>query len=262
MRYFFVLSMGRSGTQMLSAILDCAEGASVRHEPCQDDVKLVGMRRARIFDRVLDGQLRGRFEDLEVAKDCRVYGEVNSYLRYEADWLRNNLDASLVFVCRDGRDFVRSAYERVVYTPADHQMMVVPEDADPMSADWDRLDRFDKLCWYWAHTNEMLLASVGEPVQMERTLSDYDYFARHILRPIDLHVEERVWRSMVERPMNTGSQNRRRRLLRAIVRRSQGISAGPRIPHWRAWGKDLEDRFRSIAGPTMERLGYPLDPTR
>ena len=243
---------------MLSAILDRAEGAAVRHEPCPDDVKLVGMRRAGIFDRVLDGQLRTRFDELEIPSGTRVYGEVNSYLRYEAAWLRDQLDASLVFVCRDGRDFVRSAYERVVYTAADHQTPIVPADSDPVSAEWDRFDRFDKLCWYWAHTNEMLLEQVGGPVQMERTLSDYDYFREHVLGPVDLDVDAATWQSMVDRPMNTSAQSRRRRLVRAIVRRARGEVEAPRLPHWREWSTKQTDRFREIAGPTMERLGYPL----
>lgn len=243
---------------MLSAILNEAEGVSVRHEPRAEDVKLVGLRRAGIFGHVLDDELRARFDHIAAANTCRVYGEVNSYLRYEADWLRRNLDASLVFVCRDGRDFVRSAYERVVYTPADHQMPILPADSDRASSDWARFDRFEKLCWYWMHTNEMLLDSIGAPVQMEQMFSDYAYFDEHILRTLDLDLDERTWKSMIERPMNTRSQSRRRRFVQALVRRGRGIAEAARLPHWTEWEKDLEDRFRSIAGPTMERLGYSL----
>ncbi|MFK7895436.1 MAG: hypothetical protein AB8G23_06350 [Myxococcota bacterium] len=253
---FFILSMGRAGTMMLSELLNGVQDVVVKHEPDSMDVKLVGLRHGDSFGTSLDGLLRARFDRVRALHpQAAVYGEVNSYLRYEAEWLRSVLDARVLFVCRDGRDFVRSAFGRTIYTDRDGQMTILPRDDDPASADWSRYDRFEKLCWYWAHTNAMLLDQIGDPIQMERALNDYEYFESRILKELDLEISKDVWSAEVSRPRNTSRANARKETVKRLLRMER---SGPRptLSHWSKWDVAQTERFWEIAGPVMERLGY------
>ena len=47
--------------------------------------------------------------------EIKAYGEVNSLLRYNAQWLKVNLNAKIVSVARDPKKVIRSIYLRNVY---------------------------------------------------------------------------------------------------------------------------------------------------
>ena len=258
MRYFFVLALGRSGTQMLSGLLGLDPNARVEHEPHRYDPKIVGLRRFGQLDTVLHGLLTQRFAEVAGKRsDTSVYGETNSYLRYEAEWLRRNLDATVVHLSRDGREFVRSAYPRVVYTAAEAQLPILPCDSDPCAGRWSEMTRFEKLCWYWSHTNEMLRATVELHVRMEDVVSDYGYFKRKLLGPLDLSVSEDSWRQFVSRPKNTSSMYRRRRWIRGWVKPE--VEVHPPIGRPSSWTTEMHAQFEEICGPTMKKLGYPAE---
>lgn len=253
-RMFFVLAQGRSGTAFLSHLLSTPPRTLVRHE-APGDTHLLGLSRYGGSTRALAGLLEERFERL-VPRDGSIdlYGEVNSYLRYCADWLRHRFDPVLLHVSRDGRDFVRSAYQRDAQTLRHRQLPIVPSDDDPFAEAWPRMPRFDRLCWIWQHTNEMIARSVADHVRLEDLVSSYPVFRASVLDPLDLAISETEWARAVRRPRNTSVRFRHRRLLARLLRRDE--SPGEQLPHWTEWSDERSDRFWNICGPTMERLGH------
>lgn len=257
MRVFFVLALGRSGTQFLSALLSSDPSGVVHHEPYGSDHRLIALRHAASFDRVLDGLLEQRFAEL-LPRDggARFYGEVNSYLRYEVDWLRRRFDPALVHLVRDGRDFVRSAYIRDLYTPWQEDGPILPRDDDPYAVAWAGMTRFQRICWCWKHTNEFLGDRIPDFARFEGLLADYDYFARRILRPTGVEVSRETWSREVGRPRNTSRQFRLKRLARRwLVGRPQDRRVRG-IPHWKQWDETMTRQFDEICGETMRRFGY------
>jgi hypothetical protein len=259
MRFFFILALGRSGTYSLASMLSRDPRALVHHEPDPGDAKLLAMRYAGTFDTVADALLEQRFARLLSEAEKRgaeIYGEANSFLRYESAWLENRFRPTLIHLVRDGRDYVRSAYTRTVYTPWEEQQPVVPRDGDTWAPRWAGLSRFQRLCWYWQHTNEMLATHHGAPVQMERILGDYEYLRDRVLEPTGIHLSRAQWARAVSAPVNTSEQNRRMRLLRRwILRRPRDEKIAP-IPPWRSWDSELTEQFWEICGPTMQKMGY------
>lgn len=255
MQYFFILALGRSGTNFLARLLDHDTRGTVRHETYALDSRLMVLRRAGGYAKVLDHLLEERFKD-RIPAEGEFYGEVNSYLRYEADWLRARFDPVLLHLVRDGRDFVRSAYIRGVYTPFEIDGPIVPRDDDPYAGRWAEMDRFQRLCWYWMHTNEQLACGVERFVRLEDLLGDYQVLRREVLDPTGLRIDEDVWRREVDRPKNT-SRIYRLRLAAARLRRGrQGLPNFEPIPHWSRWDDEMTRRFEEICGPTMRRFGY------
>jgi hypothetical protein len=265
MRLFFILALGRSGTNFLASLLAQDPKTRVHHQPDAGDPKLLALRYAGGFDTVAEALLEERFARLLAEAEGRgaeIYGEVNSYLRYETTWLSKRFQPTLIYLVRDGRDFVRSAFTRTVYTPWEEQQSVVPKDEDPYAPQWGSMSRFQRLCWYWKHTNEMLARSHGRPVQLERLLQDYDYLSERVLVPTGVCISREQWSRAVSKPVNTSEQDRRMRLLRRwILRRPQDQKIPP-IPRWSHWDREMTEQFWQICGPTMEKMGYGTSESR
>ena len=260
MKYFFFLSMGRTGTRFLAALLGKAPGTLVYHEPVKEDRVYFGLRYAGNFDRVVDNYLERRFRDLIASGGKhKVYGEINSYLRCEADWLKKKFDPVLFHLVRDGRDFVRSAYTRDVYTPREKKLVTVPKDHDPYADKWDKMTRFRKLCWYWKHSNEFLLSKIDRTVLLEKLLTDYDYFKDNVLSPLGLNIPFNTWQTEVKKPRNTSKKNILRKKVKGTVLFWKKEALIKPLPHWTRWNKIQIRQFNEICGETMEKLGYRLD---
>jgi hypothetical protein len=249
----FVLAQGRSGTAFLSELLAGAPRTLIRHE-APGDAQILSLSRYGRSERAVDALLSKRFESL-LPRDPRieVYGEVNSFLRYNADWLRRRFDPVLLHVVRDGRAFVRSAWEREVLTSHQRQLPIVPTDDDPFAEAWPGMSRFERICWIWQHTNEMLGASVERHARLEDLLASHAAFRAALLEPLGLEIPEEVWRAAVKRPKNTSSGFRWRRWAASALGRP---GPGERLPHWTRWPAEQEERFWRICGKTMERFGY------
>jgi hypothetical protein len=260
-RFFFVLSQGRSGTAFLAHLLGSDGGARVAHEPWGEDVHLLGLSRAGCFTQAVDDMLRRRFDaTLRDHPEEAIYGEVNSYLRYLAPWLRSRLDATIIHVARDGRDFVRSAWLRDVQTASHSQLPIVPADDDPWAARWGDLDRFQRICWIWQHTNRILLESTDLRVRLEDLISDYSVFREKILIPTGVRVDEPTWSAAVRRPRNTSRSYARLRRLRDLTRFGAAPANRTPLPDWKSWTPSQTESFWRICGDVMHQLGYGEDP--
>ncbi len=258
MRYFFFLSMGRSGTQFLASFLSQVPGTMVYHEPEEEDRVHFGLRHAGNFDKVMDDYLERRFQKLlpRLDQGVELYGEVNSYLRYEIEWLKKKFNPILFHLVRDGRDVVRSAYTRATYTLGDNKTMIVPDDRDPMAETWENTDRFQKLCWYWKHTNEYIAARVERTVLFEKLLTDYDYFKHHILEPLELSISYDTWTEAVKNPKNTSQRAILRKKIKQMVLLHPMEKRIKPLPHWSKWDNQRLKQFDEICSETMKKFGY------
>jgi hypothetical protein len=257
MRYFFITGLGRSGSAFLANLLAQDPAARVEHEPFPDDnlhlpLAYYGGAGASVRDYV-----RRRRAEIEsrTAGTVGLYGEVNSLLRYFTDDLRQVFDdPPLLFLVRDGRRYVESAYVRNVYTPEAGHAHIVPKDGDPWASDWSGFGRFEKLCWYWQHTNEHLAAQLGTFVRFEDLLRGYDVLRDRVLAPTGVRIEEAVYRAEVGRPRNTKEDFARRRFGSRLR-----LGRRPTIPpdrHLGPWTPAMDASFEAICGATMRRFGY------
>ena len=237
---FFVLAMGRSGTCFLAHLLDRAEGAHVIHEPVGEDFIAyqhafhdadAAHRYVRCF-RKKEIYLRERPLEIE------TYGEVNSSLRRHARALAGAFpNAALLHLVRDGRDVVRSMSARRTMTPEDKNTRTIrPHPDDRWASQWEHMDRFARLCWYWQVDNAYLRQNIGRTVQFEALLSSYDYLCEHLLEPVGLQLPPSVWEEAVNRPRNVTKEHA--------------------MPPWEQWTPAQKRTFRAICGEEMRKNGY------
>ncbi len=239
-RMFFVVALGRSGTTFLADLLGRAEGCAVFHEtPGDEDALADAFFRPESAADFLGGARERLLAARIQSHKCTVYGEVNSYLRYHVTALQERWAPTLLHLIRDGRPVVRSIMNRRAFTPADSfTSNVRPRPDDPLAPEWDSLDRFGRVCWYWASTNRDLLAHGLPMARFEEIVGSYEAFVEQVAERLDIDVPEDVWAHQANRPKNP--------------------SKNTSFPGWDAWTDTQKEQFVRICGPVMEQAGYAI----
>ena len=237
---FFILGMGRSGTNFLASMLGKCPDALVFHEPLAEDFNAF-VEAHKSYDNALQYLTNFRLERMHaLAQNHNIhhYGEVNSALRYHAKAIKVAMPrARLLHLVRDGREVVRSVMERRHYTPettGHHDLRPLP--SDPLYERWDTLSRFEKVCWLWTDANRRLAEEVPRWVSFESLIGDYDYFKENLLDPLGLELSEALWSEMVRAPTN--------------------VTREFSFPPWQQWDTTQRAAFDAICGEQMAHFGY------
>lgn len=241
-KIFFVLAMGRSGTKFLANLLNRAQGALVCHEPVKDDF---GAYLEAFHDEEKAECYIQRFRKKEiylrtVKLNVTHYGEVNGVLRRHCNALKRGFpQAIFLHLIRDGRDVVRSMISRQTMTPKDlNTGGIGPGKEDRWYDQWPSMDRFEKLCWYWAVENRYLRANINKTIKFEDAISNYEYFCKNVLDNLGLKISVEEWQGAVQSPKN--------------------VTEAFLLPSWRGWDLDLSKKFERICGQEMIENGYEL----
>lgn len=237
---FFILGLGRSGTEFMSSFLNKANGAYVFHEPVFEDFNAY----VKAFYSSHDAEIYiQKFRMKEIYLRMRhsvpgVYGEVNGALRRHAPAIKSFLpNTTLIHLVRDGRDVVRSLMSRGTMTMNDpFNIRIHPVETDPWKSEWNGMDRFSRLCWLWQVDNGYLRTTIGRIAQFEKILNSYEYFYREILNPCHINIEKKIWEAAVSAPRNMTSKFK--------------------ISKWEDWTPEQQKIFRKICGDEMEKCGY------
>lgn len=242
-KLFFVLGMGRSGTTFLAHLLNKSDGATVVNEPLRDDFRAHQQAfrdPSSAFDYIRKIRLKDIHDRIKETQ-CEVYGEVNSTLRRHAEALQEVLpNAVLVHLVRDGRDVVRSMLAHGTMSFFDPNTRKIQEvGKERPSVEWSKMDRFERLCWYWTVENRFLRQAISHRVKFEHLINDYAYFRENLLDPLGLELPRESWASEINQPKNKTKNHV--------------------LPHWSEWGRDRRESFVRICGDEMERSGYRTD---
>jgi hypothetical protein len=181
---FFITGMGRSGTMWLAQLLDESGGVKVYHEALKRGVKILekGYKTNRFA--AVDYLKKRKME--MVPPEGQRWGEVNSYLRYWVEPLREVFpDVPILGLVRDGKKTVASLIRRGVYGVRDRRNLPIPPD--------DADTQFAKCCWLWADVYERLLEQEVDIFTLESLNESYgacETLCEELgIKPID----EEVW---------------------------------------------------------------------
>jgi hypothetical protein len=243
---FFFLSTGRSGTQMLSGLLNRDRSCIVLHEPnFFEDVSVMDASRRdyKVAYKYLNGFRKYEiYRRLNKDKEKVSYGEVTGVLRYLSEpILKVFPQACLFLLVRDGRDVVRSIMGRSKFysTASKGAWAISPLEDDPYLGTWNEMSRFEKICWAWMDTNRHLMSfiPVDNIVRFESVISDFAYFKNKLLDKLKLSISKEIWESCVSQ-------------------KSINATKVHYSPHWSKWSNIERSAFERICGETMAKLGY------
>ena len=241
-KIFFILAMGRSGTNFFSQLLVKSKNAYIVHEPIRSDFKAY---KEAFFSEKKAFKYFKTYRKKEIylrakPKNMEVYGEVNSVIRRHCIAIKKIFPkANIYHLVRDGRDVVRSMMARKTMTNEDPiTKSIKPTEVNPWYDKWVSMNRFEKLCWYWDVENRYLHENIDTIIHFEKLISDYQYFNKNLLSPLNLEIPKEKWEKEVKSPKN--------------------ITKKHAIPHWNDWDAEKLESFNKICGETMKNLGYEI----
>ena len=245
-KIIFITGSGRSGTQLLSDLLDSTGSARVFHEPnfWEDVGTMDALRR----DTELSVRYWEDFRGPEVYRrwaekpDIPFYCEVNGTIRYQIPAIKKIFPSSkILMVARDGRGVVRSIMGwPQFYGPGSKGAYALsPLPNDPYLAKWPQMSRFEKICWSWNDTHEFLMRLIPDNnrLQLEHLTSDYDYFTKRFSKYIGIEISYDGW-------------------LGIVSKKSRNATKEYAFPKWEDWSEEQKKSFIRICSQTMSKLGY------
>lgn len=260
MTYFFITSLGRSGTKFFANMLNHSDEVMCFHEPYREDYMSLPLSYYASDLKVLEHNLKSRFEDVNLKTksnpNLKYYGEVNSLLRYNTKWLQSNLNAKVAHVVRDPKKVVPSIFSRNVYKEGSSHLEIVPKNTSPYAEKWMYMSRFEKVCWYWMHTNDMLLDNIERCFKFEDLISDYSKFKELVYYLEIPMIAEAVWEIEVSKPKNTSKKALFRKKAKSLLQFKD--SDIEQIGNYNEWTEDMKSSFKSICGETANKMGYDI----
>jgi len=242
----FIVSTGRTGTKFFAHFFNSFPGVYSVHEPYPSFLKL-GIDYAQKhagFDEAVRIINRGRqvLCHQTKRKQATIYIESNNRIFSLLRPIRNIFpDAKIVYIVRDGRDYVRSGMSRPWYSDSDSILRL---RADMFSNDlyakrWKQMTRFEKIVWRWYKKNEFLFRDVRHfdnaiKVRFEDIFIDPNHQGLfQITRFIGLSDEETRQRLDVFKDR---------------------INHTPKyiIPKWTSWDSNMKHAFDRIAAEGMK----------
>jgi len=226
---FFITGMGRSGSMFLANLLNKCEGGKVLHEPVIKREQIEHLKAFKNEEASLNyiSHFRKKII-LDNAKGLEFYGEVNSYLRNHVPALKKVFpEAKLLHLVRDGRDVVRSICCRNTFKENDKTTIGVEPEGG-----WKKESRFEKICWYWVESNDRVSKHIDKYINLEKIISDWDYFKTNILDYLGLKMSRKLWEDLKAVRINKNKTN------------------------YDKWTEDQKNIFNVMCEKTMEKFGY------
>lgn len=199
-------------------------------------------------------QQRAKFVERQVGD---VYVESSSAYRGLIDVLSGvYANHKIVYVLRDGRDWVRSKMNfGITYGHGRVRAIVQPFwptaydfENDPYQAQWGKMSRFEKLCWAWERLNRYAL----DTVKMNPNAKVFYFEDIFKSKESEQYLKELLSFVTDLDGVKVPSDN-----LSGWVKRQIHQSSG-NFPRWTAWTSYQKMRFDEICGDLMQEQGYDL----
>ena len=242
----FVLGSGRSGTQLVTQLLEASNKVAAFHEPnfFEDIATMDTFRKhpERAMGFWSDFRSVAIYRRWRAAKNKTHYAEVTGTLRYHVSTIQKIFPSCpLYLLSRDGRGVVRSIMGwPEFYGPGSRGAYALsPLPGDICHMRWASMSRFERICWAWRDANECVMQAVPQVswIQLERLSASFQYAHDIFLQPAGID-------------MNYDTFNR------CVSTKSPNSSREYRFPAWKDWTHKQQHQFRDICGNTMTRLGY------
>ena len=164
----------------------------------------------------------------------------------------------VVFLIRDGRDWVRSKMNwgemygkgklRSVFA---HTWPTARKiEGDPYAGRWQTMSRFERVCWAWTRLNRYALEAI--PRNPDARLFRFEDIFRSERR--DDHLAELVGFVTALPGVEPVPAEALEGWLDQRIHGSSGD-----FPAWEGWSPEQRETFIAMCGPLMEELGYGLD---
>jgi hypothetical protein len=231
---FFIVSSGRSGTQMMEKLFQTFPQVEMHHEYLCTHVQPLAVRHylgLAALEEVVETleALHGRAVRYS---SCALWGDSSNKL----SWLIKGLDtvfpqAKFIHLVRDGRKVVSSFFHKLAGECYDDQSAKIlqahvddprahpepppekkywwppPRPGTPLAQEFRGFTQFQRICFHWAEINRVILADLGElpperrrAYKLEELVADREAL-RDFLNFLDLPWHDHLFQ-LIQRPHN------------------------------------------------------------
>jgi len=252
-RSVFNLSCGRVGTESLSRLLGLSNHIISFHEPAPQLEAERRMARLEIQDD--PGKYRRIFAEarsvpLATARMAgKIYAEASARMTFLAPVIAELVpESKFIFQHRHPAEIVRSGMRRGWYVShRNDSTRITPGPSEDAFKHWDDWDAFRKICWYWDAYHRFILNFIDQmPASRVLEVPFVDFFHASASTP-------RIIFEFVGVPIPS---NQAIDACMSIRHNAQEVGEFPRFSEWSDEHRAI---LQSIAGGTMERLGYGMD---
>ncbi len=243
----FIVSTGRTGTKFFSVFFNYFNNILALHEPYPDFRKLsVNYARGKVSFNAAAKQIEKnrRLINYELKKKkINIYIESNNRFFSLLKPLRAVFPgAKIIYIVRDGRDYVRSGMSRNWYTASDKNTRLRADmfPGDPYYEKWNKMNRFEKIAWRWQKKDGIIHDDIKT---LDNTIKVT--FEDIFLHPDNIGIYD------ITRFMGIDDAVVAERLEKT---KNQKINTNPKhaIPAWKSWDEEMKKAFDEIAASHMK----------
>lgn len=250
MQYAFITGMGRSGTKLITRLLAGDSHIVVEHE-------YTGNRQFWLLSWYLSEAdytipfLEREKTKIESRFNSRLFIDVNGYLQNAVPALYKIFKPVHVFhLVRDPRKTIPSLYTRRI----DTDTHLLPKQKTEIEK-WLDGNKLYQICWNWNQTTSTLLEQQIQLIRFEDIVADYRSFHKSLLAPLQLEVNEEVWKKIKAEKVN----RTRGPLYRWLYARWKGKPyVEESLPPFEQWPVHDRQMLLDVCGKTMQRCGYTI----
>lgn len=152
----FIVSTGRTGTLFFAQLFNLLPDIQSLHEPSPDFLNLAinyaqSLVSFEAAAQEIERKRRPFCRDLK-RQNINFYIESNNrFFSLTHPLQRVFPDSKIIYIVRDGRDYVRSGMSRSWYTEDDKSPRLRADmfPDDPYANQWNQMSRFQKIAWRW-----------------------------------------------------------------------------------------------------------------
>ena len=177
-------------------------------------------------------------------KDVFKYIESNNRLYSLIQVLNGVLEnPKFIHITRDGRDIVRSGMSRKWYEKDDPFPRIAASHFpdDPYFDEWDDMNKFEKICWWWQKKDGIILNSLKN-IESSIRVKFEDIFSNET----GLHTIEKII-SFLNISLIIGPE---------IFKRKINVTKKYSFPKKEKWDANINESFNRISGDLMKYYGY------
>ncbi|NDV20635.1 hypothetical protein GO013_14585 [Pseudodesulfovibrio sp. JC047] len=271
----FVVSTGRCATTLLGLFLNADDSSLALNEGQLRDVHSQGPQilpaltlenrlayeQPALAADILREKRLPQIRELIEQKALTHFVEIAYYYSPFVAALRTIFpESKLLFIHRDGRDFVRSAYVDEVPDPMPVGYLdprplhpveryvamgrLAPTPEAPDAARWEHFSPFEKNVWLWAETNRIIRDGLTTwPSDAVLTMPMHRMVTPEGLVEIADFLDMDRSLSQASTLLETKVNARKSRVL----------------PHWTQWDETLRTQFKALGQDMLQTLGYATD---
>lgn len=251
----FIVSTGRTGTKFFAKFFHFFPSTLSLHEPAPNNLKLaIDYAQGLVsYDTAVETIEKNRRVLGRSVKrlNAKLYVESNNRFFSLLKPLRKVFpDAKIVYIVRDGRDYVRSGMARWWYTEEDRSPRLRADmfPCDPYASQWEKMSRFEKIAWRWQKKDGLIY----------RDFQELDNAIKVTFEDIFKH-PDRKGLFEITRFMGIPDSEVRYYLDKSeIGDKKVNTNRKKVIPKWQDWSDEMRHEFDAIAGEHM-KLHYPYN---